>query len=155
MIEIDKIRGIVAGKIESTELFLVDINISANNKILVLVDSWKSVSINDCIEISKKIEGSLDREVEDFELEVSSAGLDHAFRVPQQYKKNIGRNVEVTTLEGNKSKGKLISVDDQGIEIEFESKIKVEGKKKKQLIIEKISFLFENIKGTKVEISFK
>ena len=155
MIEIDKIKGIVAQEIEGTELFLVDINISTTNKILVLIDSWKSVAIDDCIKISRKIEGSLDRDTEDFELEVSSAGLDQPFVVPEQYRKNVGNNVEIITNEGIKLKGKMISFDEKGIEIEIGKKIKVEGKKKKQAIVEKTFYPFDNIKSTKVEIEFK
>ncbi len=115
----------------------------------------QSVSIDDCVKLSRKIENSLDRDREDFDLEVSSAGLDQAFLVHQQYEKNTGRNVEVTCTSGEKLTGKLISTDDKAIEIEYTMKIKVEGKKKKQLITEKTTIPFENIKTTKVEISFK
>ncbi len=155
MIEIDKIKEIVAQEIEGTEMFVVEIDISMSNKISVLVDSWKSVLVSDCIKISKKIESSIDREENDYALEVSSSGLDQPFLVPQQYEKNIGNNVEIITNDGLVHKGKLISNAESGIEIEFEKKVKIEGKKKKELVIEKSFFLFENIKSTKVEISFK
>lgn len=155
MIKIDEIKGIVADHIEGTDLFLVDLQISTSNKISVVVDSWGSVSIDDCVSISRKIEGTLDRDQDDFALEVSSAGLDHPFMVPEQYKKNIDRNVEVITLDGVKTKGKLLLVTNEGIEMECEKKVKVEGKKKKEIVTEKIPLLLSNIKSTKVEILFK
>lgn len=154
MIETEYIKGIIAAGLEGTDLFLVDLQISTSNKISVLLDSWTSVTIDNCVSISRKIESSLDREEQDFALEVSSAGLDLPFVVLDQYKKNIGRNVEVITLEGLKATGKLLSVTDDGIEIESEKKVKVEGKKKKEIVIEKSHILFSNIKSTKVEISF-
>ncbi|MCF8371321.1 MAG: ribosome assembly cofactor RimP [Bacteroidales bacterium] len=155
MIKIDEIKGIVADQMEGTDLFLVDLQISTSNKISVVIDSWGSVSIDDCVSISRKIEGSLDRDKEDFALEVSSAGLDHPFMVFDQYKKNIDRNVQVITLDGVKTTGKLLTVTNEGIELEYEKKVKVEGKKKKEIRVEKSPFLFSNIKATKVEISFK
>ena len=155
MIETDRIKELIAQEIEGTDIFLVDVTISTSNQISVLLDSWSSVTIDNCVAVSRKIEGSLDREVEDFSLEVSSAGLDQAFLVPDQYKKNVGKAVVVTTLDGIKTSGKMIALTDSGIELECEKKVKVEGKKKKQVIVERTPFLFENIKATKVEISFK
>lgn len=155
MIETEKIRALVAEHIEGSDLFLVDLQISTSNKISVIIDSWTSVTIDDCVALSRKIEGSLDRDEEDFALEISSAGLDHPFAVLDQYKKNRGKNVEVITLDGIKTKGKLLSVNGDGVELEIEKKVKLEGKKKKEIVVEKTSFLLNNIKSTKVEISFK
>ena len=142
-------------EIEGSDLFVVDVQISTSNQITVLLDSWSSVSIDDCVRISRKIEHTLDRDIEDFSLEVSSAGLDHPFVVIDQYKKNIGRNMQVIDIEGEKTKGKLLTVSNEGIELEIEKIIKVEGKKKKQSVMEKLAFPFANIKSTKIEISFK
>ena len=75
--------------------FIVDITVSKENRIRIFIDSFKDIKIEDCVIISQCIENKLDRDIEDFELEVSSAGLDHPFRVKKQYVKNIGKKVEI------------------------------------------------------------
>ncbi len=109
----------------------------------------------DCIDFSRAIEHNLDREIEDFQLNVSSPGLDKPFIVKEQYIKNIGRNVKVTRVEGNVIKGILTAVNDDDIIIEFSYKEKIEGKKKKQIITKQEKILFNNIKETTIIISFK
>ncbi len=154
MIEKKHIQNIVTDIIKDSELFIVDINVSPSNIIIVVVDSMKGVSIDKCISISKEIESKLDRDVEDFELKVSSAGIGQPFTVIQQYHKNIGNDVEVLCAEGNKYKGKLTRVTDEGFEIEYETKEKVEGKKKKELVKKTDFFNFDSIKYIKDIISF-
>jgi ribosome maturation factor RimP len=96
----------------------------------------------------------LDREVEDYELNVSSPGLDQSFKVLMQYIKNIGKQVNVVTKENKKLSGKLISANEEGIVLEVKSTERVEGKKGKQLLINNINLTFNQIKETKVVISF-
>ena len=154
MITKEQINTIINEKLEEDNCFLVDIKVSSGNKITVLIDSVDGINIDYCIQISRLIEGSLDREVEDFELEVSTPGLGQPLKVHQQYLKNIGRNVEVTPLEGSPLKGKLTEVSENGITIEEEKKVKIEGKKKKELKIFSHKYMFDEIKSVKVIISF-
>ena len=135
--------------------FLVDASVSTNNVIHVYIDSNKGATLEDCIAISRKIEKNLDREKEDFELQVSTPGLGQPFKVMQQYTKNIGRKVEVISTEGAKFEGELIEVSKDGITLESIRKEKIEGRKKKQFIKEKLSLRMEQIKSTKSIISFK
>lgn len=137
-------------------LFVVDLTISATNVIHVEIDKHEgNVSVNDCMSVSRNVEHNLDREVEDFELHVSSAGLDRPFRVHAQYVKNIGREVKVVSQDGDKTEGKLVEVNENQIVLENSRMEKPEGKKKKELIVEQHVFPFEQIKETKIIISFK
>ena len=115
MITEETIKRLVAEFTEGTDIFLVDVVVKPGNSVTVHVDRPEGISIDECVEISRFINGSLDRDVEDFSLEVSSPGLGGAFRVKQQYEKNIGRDIEVLYTDGIKVKGKLESVSDQGI----------------------------------------
>ena len=136
-------------------MFLVDVTVSANNVINVYIDSNKGITIKDCIAISRGIEGNLDREKEDFELQVSSSGLGQPFKVIQQYINNIGKAVEVISKDGLRTEGVLIEANEDGIILETRKREKVEGHKKKQLIIKNVNFKMDNIKLTKKIISFK
>ena len=137
-------------------LFIVDISISATNVIHLELDKAEGyVSINECMSVSRNIEHNLDREWEDFELHVSSAGLDKPFRVLAQYAKNIGREVKVVTTDGKKMEGTLSAANEKEITLETSRKEKIEGKKKKELIVEQHVFPMNQIKETKIVISFK
>lgn len=154
MIDKKTIQGIIEKEIENSDLYLVETKVSSDNTISVMIDSFTGVPIIKCIELSRAIEGQLDREIEDFELSVSSAGIGQTFQVIQQYHKNVGKDVEVLTSEGKKNIGKLLAVGENEIEIEVEELIKVEGKKKKQLVTKTLSFEFDQIKSTKDIITF-
>lgn len=136
--------------------FLVDVTISLGNKILVEIDNQNGgSSIKDCVSVSRNIEHNLDREIEDFELEVGSAGLLKPFRVMQQYYKNIGKEVKVVLTPIGSKEGVLVAVDEEKITIETSEKIKIEGKKKKELVVKQEEIPFNQIKETKIIISFK
>ena len=137
-------------------LFIVDMTISAKNVIHVELDKAEGyVSINECMSVSRNIEHNLDRESEDFELHVSSAGLDKPLRVLPQYIKNIGREVKVVTNDGKKQEGLLVAASEKELTLETSRKEKIEGKKKKELIVEQHVFPMNQIKETKIVISFK
>ena len=155
MITKEKIQEIVSAAIEEKEAFIVDLSVSPSNRINMLIDSVKGFTIDDCVEVSRLIESKLDRDVEDFELEVSSAGLSEPFKVKEQYQKNLGEEVETITKEGIKIKGVLSDVTDTDFEIEESKMVKVEGKKKKQNVIEKHRFAYDQVKSTKIVIKFK
>lgn len=137
-------------------LFIVDMTISASNVIHLELDKAEGyVSINECMSVSRNIEHNLDRESEDFELHVSSAGLDKPLRVLPQYTKNIGREVKVVTTDGKKQEGLLVAASEKELTLETSRKEKIEGKKKKELIVEQHVFPMNQIKETKIVISFK
>jgi ribosome maturation factor RimP len=154
MITIEKVSKIAALKIAESSNFIVDIAIKPGNKITILLDNDKGISIKDCVEMSRFIEAGLDREEEDFELNVMSPGLTEPFKIPRQYQKNIGKQVDIITKEGKKLSGKLLNASEEEILLETKVKEKVENKKGKQLIINNIRLTFNQIKETKVVISF-
>jgi ribosome maturation factor RimP len=129
-------------------VFLVDLTVKPGNKITVLIDRIGGLNITDCVELSRFIEGSLDRDKDDFELSVSSPGADAPFKVLKQYQKNIGRNVKIITKNDEIATGKLIKLEGNSIEIEPEK-----GKKNKVAVAN--TFEINNIKEIKVIISFK
>jgi ribosome maturation factor RimP len=150
MIEKQTIQGLVEEFIKGTGLFLVAVKVSSSNRITVLADKNEGITIDECASIHRHIENSLDREKEDFELQVSSPGIDLPFGVIEQYYKNEGRKVDVIDNGGDKYTGKLRNVTDGGFEIETELKIK--GKTKE---LKDISFNFEQIKSTRVILTIK
>lgn len=155
MITKEQILSLIDEKLKDEELFLVDLEILPGNVINIELDGYDGVTIKDCVDFSRQIEHNLDREEEDFELHVSSPGLDQPLRVFQQYEKNIGREVKVIPNEGKVVKGELVEVDEEKITIEYSFKQKIEGKKKKETITEQEIIPFVNIKETTIIISFK
>ena len=143
-----KIEALVKEFIKATPLFLVAVKVSSSNMITVLADKNEGITIDECASIHRHIENSLNRDVEDFELQVSSPGLDLPFLVIDQYIKNEGRKVEVTDIEGSKFTGKLKNVTEGGFEIETE--VKVKGKTKE---LKDLSFNLDQIKSTRVIIT--
>ncbi|HKL07402.1 MAG TPA: ribosome assembly cofactor RimP [Bacteroidales bacterium] len=155
MISKEKIETIIAGVVHEKNAYVVDLKVDPSNKIMLELDSIDGFTIDDCVEVSRIIEQNLDRDKEDFALEVSTPGLSSPFKVWQQYKKNIGEEVESILTDGKKIKGTLTDVDEEKVIVEETKKMKVEGKKKKQTITEKHQLPFENIKSTKIVIKFK
>ena len=135
-------------------LFVVELSISSRNVINVELDKYEgNVSVKDCMSVSRNVEHNLDREEQDFELSVSSAGLDKGLRVFPQYKKNIGRTVKVNLVDEGKKEGVLSEVQEDLIVLE-ETIVEKEGKKKiKKQILTPIPFA--KIVKTVVKISFK
>lgn len=154
MIDKNKIIEIIDNFNSDKDMFLVDCKVSTSNKITIRIDGMHGVSIDDCVALSRSIEGEFDRETEDFELEVSSAGLDHPFVVPKQFEKNIGKMVKATLNDGKSEKGKLLSADDEKIVLEQEFRQKTQGKKKKELVKKELLINLEDIKTIKLAISF-
>jgi len=148
------IEKLVKEKLDD-EMFIVDISVSTNNSIHVFVDGFNGITIEKCIEISRHVEHSLDRDAEDFALEVSSPGLTEGFKVREQFIKYTGRQVEVLGEEGEKLEGTLKVADDEGIVLETSGREKVEGHKKKQLVVREHKFKYNEIKSAKAVISFK
>ena len=155
MITQAQIEKLVTEKIESTDQFLVSVEVKPGNNIQVEVDSMSGVGVQDFVAISRHIEGNFDREVEDFSLRVSSPGVGEAYKVLEQYTKNLGRKVKVKTHDDRELVGELISFHDEQICVKIKERKKVEGKKSKQVVEEDITIRLQNIKETNTEISFK
>lgn len=155
MINESTVRELIDETIEGTNIFLVDLKISGGNKINVLVDAIGGLPITDCIKVSRGIEHNLDREEEDFSLDVSSPGLDKPLKVFRQYEKNMDRSIQVSTNEEGVFDAKILSVDEPKIELELEEIITkcdlTEGFKKG----DKIIISQADIKEAKINISFK
>ena len=126
-----------------------------DDKIVVEIDHAEGVWIEDCVELSRFIESKLNREEEDYELEVGSAGIGQPFKVLQQYYIHIGQEVEVLTGDGRKLAGILKDADEEKFTVGVEKKVKLEGSKRPKLIEEDETFTYEQIKYTKYLISFK
>jgi ribosome maturation factor RimP len=154
MISTAYIRDLVEEKLKEGDSFLVDVTVSPGNKIRITIDNFRGVAIDQCVSVSRWVEGHLDRETEDFELEVTSPGLDQPFKVSRQYEKNLGREVEVRLTDGNKVAGKLLAATNDKIELEQTSIEKTEGKKGKQRITRVISVPMTDIRETRIVIKF-
>lgn len=156
MIESKVVASLVEKWLEGKEnYFLVDVNVSRDNRIVVEIDHPDGVWIDDCVELSKFIESSLDRDVEDYELEVGSAGIGQPFKVLQQYVNHIGQEVEVLPKEGSKLKGTLLSVDASGFVLKTRQKQTVEGRKRPVMADVELPFKYDEINYTKYIISLK
>lgn len=155
MIDKLEIRDIAEDFLVNSDTFLVEVIIRPGNIIVVEVDSKEGVSLEDCIKLSKHIESKLDRDVEDFELEVGSAGVTSPFKITRQYEKNIGNEVEVLTKGGQKLTGVLKNCDDSAFTVTITKMEKPEGAKRKVAVEEDLSFKYDEVKYTKYLIRFK
>ena len=151
---VEKVDKLLASYLDENQgIFLVEKKVSSGNQIEILIDSFDNISIKDCIKLSRHIEFSLDREENDFSLQVASAGLSEPFKVFMQYQKYVGSNVDVYLRGGQKVFGKLIDADSlNGVKVETKRTEKV-GKKKKE-VLEELHFSFDQIDKTKLVISF-
>lgn len=155
MIDKSTLIDVVNKALQDTDAFLVDVTISPDNRIVVEIDSMTSVAIDDCVRLNNIIEENFDRDNEDYELEVGSAGLTSPFCVKAQYDKNIGNPVEVLTADGKKIKGTLTAAADNDFTVTVEKKVKPEGAKRPVIVNEEMTFNYTEIKYTKYLIEFK
>ena len=146
MIEKIKILEIVSNALEGSDKFLVNLKITPDNRIFIDIDGDNGVTIDDCIELSRTVEGQLDREEEDFELNVGSAGADMPLKMARQYRRHVGRDLEVVTMEGERSEGTLEDASDEGIVL------RTKGTKKQAP--QTLRFAYGDIKTAKVVIKF-
>ena len=155
MIDKNIVRNLVEEWLEDKEYFLVDVMVDVNNKVVVEIDHAEGVWIEDCVELSRFIESRMDRDAEDYELEVGSAGIGQPFKVVQQYINHVGKEVEVLTKEGKKQVGVLKDANDSQFVVSVPTKVKEEGAKRPKLVDIDETFTYDNIKYTKYLISFK
>ena len=155
MISEKKVRELVNIRLGESGLFLVDVIVSNGNNVRVLLDSKAGVKVQECAEISRGLGEELDLVDEDHSLEVSSPGIDAPLVLKQQYEKNIGRDVEIIFKDGKKKKGKLLGISEHEIEVEvMEKAISGGSQKKKRNVPTAKTFALNEIKSTKVVISF-
>lgn len=138
---------------ENNSLFLLELNISNNNHISVVIDGDRGVSVNDCIAVSRKVEHGLDREEEDFSLEVTSSGVSQPLLFLRQYKKNIGRKLTVVTSE-QKIEGELVAVEDGKITLRWKAREPKPVGKGKQTVQKEAVVSLDEITEARVKITF-
>ncbi|MFA4851756.1 MAG: ribosome assembly cofactor RimP [Bacteroidales bacterium] len=151
MIPKEHIRTLAEQQIAGTDKFIVDVKVGQGNKIRVFMDADSSITINDCMQLSRFVESQLDRETEDFELEVSSAGLDFPLLLVRQYRKNIGNEVKVITKDGIVKKGVITEVLENGFTITETVINKIN--KKKEIAKVTSTLAFEYVKETMLVVN--
>lgn len=154
MISKAKVTEIVNEWLAEKEYFLVDVSVSADNCVSVEIDHADGVWIEDCVLLSRHIEANLDRDVEDYELEVGSAGIGQPFKVLRQYINHIGKEVEVLAKDGKKYHGIMARADEAEFAVTIQVKEKPEGAKRPVLVDKEYAWRYEDVKYTKYLIKF-
>lgn len=152
MLKEEDIRCSLEPILADSGLFLVDLIVKKGNSIKILIDKQEGINIEDCTRVSRLLDAKLDRDIEDFELEVSSPGLGAPLKVFRQYQKNLGNEVDVIKKDGMKVSGRLTHVDDDGILLEIGEKANKSRRKNKE--DKSKYFFFSDIKSTKIKINF-
>ena len=156
MIDKNVVKNIVEDWLKDKEYFLVDIEISQEDKIVVEIDHADGVWIEDCAELSRFLQEKLGEELGDYELEVGSAGIGQPFKVLQQYKNHIGKEVEVLQNDGIKLQGILKSAsDDNTFVVTVKEKQHQEGKKRPVLVEVDKTYKTTDVKYCKYQLNFK
>ena len=153
--DVSKIEAVVNEFTEGTDLFLVEVKATPGNEVEVVIDSDTSVTIDRCVALSRAIEAAFDRDVEDFELSVLSAGIGQPLKLERQYRKAVGRPVEVVMKDGMKYAGVLECADGRAITVAWEERQLVEGKKRRQTVEVRKEFPLSGIKSTRLQLLFK
>lgn len=155
MIDKELLKQTVEKSIEGTGIFIVDIRVSPENNIVVELDSADGLDIDTCAEVTRDIEKVFDRDVEDYDLEVGSAGLTAPFKVRGQYVKNIGNDIEILTRDGRKLQGVLTAVGDGDFTFEYPVKYKEPGAKRPVTVMQSETLPMADAKMVRYLISFK
>lgn len=155
MIDKNVVKQLVDNWLEGKDYFLTDLTVSADDRIVVEIDHEEGVWIEDCVDLSRYIESQLNRDEEDYELEVGSAGIGQPFKVLHQYEIHQGECVETLLNDGRKMQGVLSQVTPDGFTLTIEEKVKPEGAKRPKLVSRDIALLFSEVRSTKYIIDFK
>ena len=155
MIDKNMLISLVEAYLNESDDYLVDLIVGSDNSIIVEIDNDGGVDIDECASLSRHIEAHLDRENEDFELTVTSAGLTSPFKTTRQYRKYEGKEVEVLTRTGTKQSGILRSSDAEGFNLTITRMVKPDGAKRKQEVEEDLRFSYSDVKHTKYLLRFK
>lgn len=139
---------------EDTSLFLISKEIKAGNKIVIVIDGDKGVTLSDCMKVSRHIEHNLDREEEDFSLEVFSAGISEGLTHIRQYKKNVNRKLEVVIADNKKVEGTLVEADDEKIKLQWKAREPKPIGKGKVTVQKEQEIPYKDIVKAKVMVTF-
>ena len=154
MIDKKELQSFVEDQLKDSEYFLTDLKVTPSNEITVEIDSLTPGDIEECVRLTRAIEEAFDRDVEDYELEVGTAGLTSPLKVPRQYEKYIGQDLEVLTADGRKLHGMLRKADEKGIILAIQQKVKKEGSKKPVIETTELEIPFSNIKKAVYDLKF-
>ncbi len=156
MIDKQEVAVLVEKAIENTDAYVVELSVSADNDIVVELDSPTGVDLDFCAEVSRHINEALDRDKEDYSLEVGTASLSAPFKVRQQYEKHVGDNVDILTRDGRKLTGLLTAVGDDGdFTVEITRKVKEAGEKRPRLVAVPETFKVDDCKQVTYHFDFK
>ncbi len=155
MIDKNQVKALVDEWLDGKDYFLTDLTVSADDRIVVEIDHEEGVWIEDCVELSRFIESRLDRDEEDYELEVGSAGIGQPFKVLRQYEIHQGERVEALAADGRKLKGVLSGVTEDGFTLTVEEKVREEGAKRPKTVERDLRFAYTDVKWVKYLIDFK
>jgi ribosome maturation factor RimP len=150
----ETINTICNAHLAGTSVYVTAIRISSDNKINVFLDGDEGVTIKDCVTLSRAIEGELNRDKEDFSLDVSSHGAATPLAFPRQYKRHIGRELEIVKTDSSKMEGKLLSSDEEGIDLEVSSRENKTLGKGKTTVIRQYRIPFSEMKETKIKLKY-
>lgn len=150
MITEKQLEALIIEYFGGSDKYPTEVMIKSGNRIMVFIDGDRGVLIEDCQKLSRHIEQSLDREKEDFDLMVSSAGADRSLVLPRQYRRYLGKNLDVATVNGLRAEGKVLEAGDEGIKLEQEIK-----KSKKETEKKVLELKYGEIKSAKAVLSFK
>jgi ribosome maturation factor RimP len=149
------IKEFIKREIEGKDIFLVDVLLKPGNVIHIFVDKPDGITIEECVQLSRDFTSAFDRDVEDYDLQISSPGLDMPLKVKEQFDKNRDKQVQVILPDGKKLKGTLKSFNDKELILEVTKKMKDKGEKKAKVVLEETTLQFDSIKAVKASISFK
>jgi ribosome maturation factor RimP len=155
MITRETVERLIEEKIQGTDMFIVEVSVRPGNVIDVTLDSDSGVTIEACTEVHRHLLHEMDRDVEDYSLEVSSPDLTKPLKVTRQYMKNVGRDLAVKKADKTKIEGELIAATDEGITLKTSQKEEVPGKKGKKLVEREIGLSYAEIAEAKIMIRFK
>ena len=154
MISKQHIENLASRQLEGTKLFVTSVSVSSENHINVFIDGDEGVKISDCVELSRALEASLDREKEDFSLDVSSHGATTPLVTPRQYRRHIGRDFEVKLNGGEKVEGRLESSSDEGISLVFSVRENKPIGKGKITVEKRRDLKFPEIKEARIKLKY-
>ncbi|MEF9949695.1 MAG: ribosome assembly cofactor RimP [Mucinivorans sp.] len=143
----EELTHFIEGQLAESDLFVVDITISAASDIDVTLDSDSAVSIEQCIALTRAVEEAFDRQAEDYSLTIGSAGIGQPLRLQRQFAKLVGCDLDVVMADGRKMHGELVAYDPEQITIKYMAREVVEGKKRKVEVEKQDSYKFPDIKS--------
>ena len=157
MIDTEQITKIVEERLEGTDLFLVSVHRSPSDELEIVVDSDTTVGLDACVELSRAVSEALEAGGEDVELTVSSAGVGRPLTLPRQFRKTVGRKVDVVTSDGGKLTAELADYSEQDgtLVLRYEEKVLPEGKKRKVLVVRELTVALQELASVCEHLDFK